>query len=173
MSLLSWNLRSRAEYEATLKQKCHEAASDCKRECEHDHIDETNRKSRSLTEGCSEFQEKKVGNEKGIQQPPSLCDIKKKKRIMYTMLVIKKEKAELVLEQALSKNHRTALRKEQVGDLWTGGPVSTVLVVRCIRLIQGSTTTQRLQRARHLRLAGTVNICTQLLTRQKSRNRHR
>ena len=36
---------------------------------------------------------------------------------MYTLLFIKKENAELVLEQALSKNHRTALRKEQVGYL--------------------------------------------------------
>ena len=94
----------------------YEAASDCKRECEHDHIDETNRKSRSLTEGCSDFQEKMVSNEEFSSH--LLCAIKKKKkRIMYTLLFINKENAELFLEQALSKNHRTALRKEQVGYL--------------------------------------------------------
>nr|XP_058959248.1 uncharacterized protein LOC131786245 [Pocillopora verrucosa] len=69
----------------------YEAASDCKRECEHDHIDETNRKSRSLTEGYSDFQEKKVGNEKGIQQPPSLCDIKEEEKD-YVYAVVHKER---------------------------------------------------------------------------------
>ena len=69
----------------------YKAASDCKRECEHDHIDETNRKSRSLTEGYSDFQEKKVGNEKGIQQPPSLCDIKEEEKD-YVYAVVHKER---------------------------------------------------------------------------------
>ena len=60
---------------------------------------------------------------------------------MFTLLFTKKEKVEPVLKQALSKNHQTALRKEQVGYLWTGGPVSIVLIVRRIQLIQGSKTT--------------------------------
>ena len=60
---------------------------------------------------------------------------------MFTLLFIKKEKVEPVLKQALSKNHQTALKKEQVGYLWTGGPVSIVSVVRRIQLIQGSKTT--------------------------------
>ena len=75
----------------------YEAASDCKRECEHDHIDETNRKSRSVTEGCSDFQERAqentvlVSNEKGIQQPPSLCDIKEEEKD-YVYAVVHKER---------------------------------------------------------------------------------
>ena len=92
---------------------------------------------------------------------------------MFTLLFITKEKAEPVLEQALSKIYRTPLRKEQVAYLRTGDPVSIVTVFRRIQLIQGSTTAQRLQRARPLRLAGTVNICTQLLKRRQRRNRHR
>ena len=60
---------------------------------------------------------------------------------MFTLLFIKKEKVEPVLKQALSKNHQTALRKEQVGYFWTGGPVSILSVVRRIQLIQGSKTT--------------------------------
>ena len=36
----------------------YEKVSDCKKECEHDHLDETNRKSRSVSEGCSDIQER-------------------------------------------------------------------------------------------------------------------
>ena len=61
----------------------HEAASDCKRECEHDRRDET--------EGCSDFQEKKRSNEKGIQQPPSLCD-KKEEEKDYVYAVVHKQR---------------------------------------------------------------------------------
>ena len=69
-----------------------------------------------VTAGCSDFQEKMVSNEEFSSH--LLCAIKKKKkRIMYTLLFINKENVELFLEQALSKNHRTALRKEQVGYL--------------------------------------------------------
>ena len=60
---------------------------------------------------------------------------------MFTLLFTKKEKVEPVLKQAHLKNHQTALRKEQVGYLWTGGLVSIVLIVRRIQLIQGSKTT--------------------------------
>ena len=72
---------------------------------------------------------------------------------MFTLLCIKKEKAEPVLKQALSKIHHTTLRKEHVSYLWTVGPVSIVLIFRRIQLNQGS------------RLEGALNIFTQLLMR--------
>ena len=60
--------------------------SDCKKECEHDHLDETNRKSRSVSEGCSDIQERArentvlVSGEKRIEQPPTLCDKKEEEK---------------------------------------------------------------------------------------------
>ena len=75
----------------------YETASDCKKECEHDHIDETNRKSRSVTEGCSDIQEKAqentvlVSGEKGIEQAPALCD-KKEEEKDHVYAVVHKER---------------------------------------------------------------------------------
>ena len=75
----------------------YDTASDCKKECEHDHIDEANRKSRSLSEGCSDIQEKAqentvlVSGEKGIEQAPALCD-KKEEEKDYVYAVVHKER---------------------------------------------------------------------------------
>ena len=76
----------------------YETASDCKKECEHDHIDETNRKSWSVSEGCSDIQEKApentvlVSGEKGIEQAPALCDKKKEEEMDYVYAVVHKER---------------------------------------------------------------------------------
>ena len=72
----------------------YDTASDCKKECEHDHLDETNRKSGSVSEGCSDIQERArentvlVSGEKRIEQPPALCD----KKDMYVYAVVHKER---------------------------------------------------------------------------------
>ena len=64
----------------------YEKVSDCKKDCEHDHLDETNRKSRSVSEGCSDIQERArentvlVNGEKRIEQPPTLCDKKEEEK---------------------------------------------------------------------------------------------
>ena len=74
-----------------------ETASDYKKECGHDHIDETNQKSGSVSEGCSDIQEKAqentvlVSGEKGIEQPPTLCD-KKEEEKDYVYAVVHKER---------------------------------------------------------------------------------
>ena len=75
----------------------HDPVSDCKKEREHDHLDETNRKSWSISERCSDIQEKArentelVSGEKGIQQPPALCD-KKEEGKDYVYAVVHKER---------------------------------------------------------------------------------
>ena len=72
----------------------YDTASDCKKECEHDHLDETNRKSGSVSEGCSDIQERArentvlVSGEERIEQPPALCD----KKDMYVYAVVHKER---------------------------------------------------------------------------------
>ena len=75
----------------------HDPASGCKKECEHDHLDETNRRSWSMSEECSDIQEKArentvlVSGEKGIQQPLALCD-KKVEGKDYVYAVVHKER---------------------------------------------------------------------------------
>ena len=77
----------------------HDPASACKKECEHDHLDETNRRSWSMSEECSDIQEKArentvlVSGEKGIQQPLALCD-KKVEGKDYVYAVVHKERKE-------------------------------------------------------------------------------
>ena len=75
----------------------HDPASACKKECEHDHLDETNRRSWSMSEECSDIQEKArentvlVSGEKGIKQPLALCD-KKVEGKDYVYAVVHKER---------------------------------------------------------------------------------
>ena len=75
----------------------HDTASDCKKECEHDHLDETNRKSWSMSEGCSDIQERVrentvlVSAEKRIEQPPAVCD-KKEEGKDYVYAVVHRER---------------------------------------------------------------------------------
>ena len=72
--------------------------SDCKKECEHDDIDETNRKSRPAGEACSDIQERAqentvlVSGEKGIHQPSALCDKKEENEDHVYSVVHKKRK---------------------------------------------------------------------------------
>ena len=74
----------------------YETVSDCKRECGYDNI-ETNRKLSSVSEGCSDIQERApentvlVSGEKGIQQPPALCD-KKEENKDHVYAVVHKER---------------------------------------------------------------------------------
>ena len=75
----------------------HDTASDCKKECKHHHLDETNRKSWSMSEGCSDIQERArentvlVSGEKRIEQPPAVCD-KKEEGKDYVYAVVHKER---------------------------------------------------------------------------------
>lgn len=74
----------------------YETVSDCKRECSYDN-NETNRKLSSVSEGCSDIQERAPENtvlvigEKGIQQPPALCD-KKEENKDHVYAVVHKER---------------------------------------------------------------------------------
>ena len=74
----------------------YETVSDCKRECGYDNI-ETNRKLSSVSEGCSDIQERApentvlVSGEKGIQQPLALCD-KKEENKDHVYAVVHKER---------------------------------------------------------------------------------
>ena len=76
----------------------YDTASDCKKECEHDHLDDTNRKSWSMSEGCLDIQERArentvlVSGEKGIQKPPALCDKKEEGKDCVYAVVHKERK---------------------------------------------------------------------------------
>ena len=102
--VLGQQIRSSAEVTVhlTLSQTesgptTYDTASDCKKECEHDHLDETNRKSWLMSEGCLDIQERapentvSVSGEKGIQQPPALCD-KNEEGKDYVYAVVHKER---------------------------------------------------------------------------------
>ena len=102
--VLGQQIRSSAEVivHLTLSQTesgptTYDTASDCKKECEHDHLDETNRKSWLMSEGCSDIQERArentvlVSGEKGIQQPPALCDENEEGKD-YVYAVVHKER---------------------------------------------------------------------------------
>ncbi|CAH3113906.1 unnamed protein product [Pocillopora meandrina] len=75
----------------------YETVSDCKRECGYDNI-ETNRKLSLVSEGCSYIQERAPANtvlvsgEKGIQQPPALCDQKEENKDHVYAVVHKERK---------------------------------------------------------------------------------
>ena len=75
----------------------YETVSDCKIECGYDNI-ETNRKLSSVSEGCSDIQERApentvlVSGEKGIQQPPALCDQKEENKDHVYAVVHKERK---------------------------------------------------------------------------------
>ena len=61
-----------------------ETLSDCEKECEYDDVDETNRKSRSVNTVL-------VSGEKGLEQPPALCD-KKGENKDHVYAVVHKER---------------------------------------------------------------------------------
>ena len=62
----------------------YETFSDCEKECEYDDVDETNRKSRSVNTAL-------VSGEKGLEQPPALCD-KKGENKDHVYAVVHKER---------------------------------------------------------------------------------
>ncbi|XP_066017846.1 uncharacterized protein [Pocillopora verrucosa] len=109
----------------------HDPASDCKKECEHDHLDETNRKSWSMSEGCSDIQEKArentvlVSDEKGIQQPLALCD-KKEEGKDYVYAVVHKER-----KSGVSSEASTLKKSSDRPQEGTGLPVNRRSCVDC------------------------------------------
>ena len=106
-------------------------ASDCKKECEHDHLDETNRKSWLMSEGCSDIQEKVrentvlVSGEKGIQQPPALCD-KNEEGKDYVYAVVHKER-----KGGASSGASTLKKSSDRPQEGTGLPVNRRSCVDC------------------------------------------
>ena len=109
----------------------HDPASDCKKECEYDHLDETNRKSWSMSEGCSDIQEKArentvlVSGEKGIQQPLALCD-KKEEGKDYVYAVVHKER-----KSGVSSEASTLKKSSDRPQEGTGLPVNRRSCVDC------------------------------------------
>ena len=110
----------------------HDPASDCKKECEHDHLDETNRKSWSMSEGCSDIQEKArentvlVNGEKGIQQPLALCHKKKEEGKDYVYAVVHKER-----KGGASSGASTLKKSSDHPQEGTGSPVNRRSCVDC------------------------------------------
>ena len=94
----------------------YETVSDCKRECGYDNI-ETNRKLSSVSEGCSDIQERApentvlVSGEKGIQQPPALCDKKEENKDHVYAVVHKERKGRASSE--MSALEKTAGRPQE------------------------------------------------------------
>ena len=94
----------------------YETVSDCKRECGYDNI-ETNRKLSSVSEGCSDIQERApentvlVSGEKGIQQPPALCDQKEENKDHVYAVVHKERKGRASSE--VSALEKTAGRPQE------------------------------------------------------------
>ena len=93
-----------------------ETVSDCKKECEHDDIDETNRKSRPAGEACSDIQERAqentvlVSGEKGIHQPSALCDKKEENEDHVYSVVHKKRKGGASFEASTPKKSSDRLQ---------------------------------------------------------------
>ena len=69
-----------------------ETLSDCEKECEYDDVDETNRKSRSVNTVL-------VSGEKGLEQPPALCD-KKEENKDHVYAVVQKERKDRASSEA-------------------------------------------------------------------------
>ena len=96
--------------------------SDCKKECEHDHLDETNRKSWLMSEGCSDIQERVrentvlVSGEKGIQQPPALCD-KKEENKDHVYAVVHKERKGRASSEASALEETAGRPQEETSGL--------------------------------------------------------
>ena len=109
----------------------HDPASACKKECELDHLDETNRRSWSMSEECSDIQEKARENtvlvigEKGIQQSLALCD-KKVEGKDYVYAVVHKER-----KGAASFGASTLKKSSDRPQEGTGLPVNRRSCVDC------------------------------------------
>ena len=111
----------------------YETVSDCKKECEWDNIDETNRKSRSVREGYSDTQERArentvlVSGEKGIQQPHTLCDNKEENKD-HVYAVVQKERK----DRASSKANTLKTPSDRPQEGTRGSPVNWGSYVDCV-----------------------------------------
>ena len=74
----------------------YETLSDCEKECEYDDVDKTNQKSRSVNTVL-------VSGEKGIQQPPALCDQKEENKDHVYAVVHKERKGRASSEASTLK----------------------------------------------------------------------
>ena len=111
----------------------YETVSDCKKECEWDNIDETNRKSRSVREGYSDTQERArentvlVSGEKGIQQPHTLRDNKEENKD-HVYAVVQKERK----DRASSKANTLKPPSDRPQEGTRGSPVNWGSYVDCV-----------------------------------------
>ena len=107
----------------------YETVSDCKRECGYDNI-ETNRKLSSVSEGCSDIQERApentvlVSGEKGIQQPPALCD-KKEENKDHVYAVVHKERKGRASSEASALEETAGRPQEETSGLPVHSPSLT------------------------------------------------
>ncbi|XP_027055389.1 uncharacterized protein LOC113682420 [Pocillopora damicornis] len=110
-----------------------ETVGDCKKECEWDNIDETNRKSRSVREGYSDIQERArentvlVSGEKGIQQPHTLRDNKEENKD-HVYAVVQKERK----DRASSKANTLKTPSDRPQEGTRGSPVNWGSYVDCV-----------------------------------------
>ncbi|PFX11498.1 hypothetical protein AWC38_SpisGene24744, partial [Stylophora pistillata] len=87
----------------------YETVSGCQKECEYDNIDETLRKSRSLSEGCSDIQDRERRNalvlsgKKEIEQPSSFCDEKEGNNDYLYAVVHKQRKGRASSDEASAR----------------------------------------------------------------------
>ena len=114
----------------------YEKVSDRKKQCEYDDVDETDRKSRSVSEGYSDFQEKArentvlVSGKKGIQQRLTLCDKKEEKRDhVYAERKERKGRASSIAS-SIASTLKTSPDRPQEGT--SGLPVNRGSYVDCV-----------------------------------------
>ena len=86
----------------------YETLSDCEKECEYDDVDETNRKSRSVNTVL-------VGGEKGLEQPPALCDKKGENKDHVYAVVHKERKGRASSEASTLKKSSDRPQKGKSG----------------------------------------------------------
>ena len=95
----------------------YETVSNCKKECEYDGIDETYRKSKSVSKEFSDIQERArentvlVSGENGIQQPSTSCNKKEEKEDYVYAVVYKERKGRASSEASILKKSSDPTQK--------------------------------------------------------------
>ncbi|PFX14735.1 hypothetical protein AWC38_SpisGene21087 [Stylophora pistillata] len=95
----------------------YETVSDCQKESEYDNIDEAHRTSRSVSEECSDTQERErkktlvVSDKKGIERPTSFCDEKEGNKDYVYAVVHKQRKGRAISEASAFEKPQNHLQE--------------------------------------------------------------
>ncbi|PFX16639.1 C-type lectin domain family 4 member D [Stylophora pistillata] len=100
----------------------YETVGDCKKECEYNNINDTHRTSRSVSEMCSDVQERErkythlVSDEKGLAQPPSLRDENEENKD-HVYAAVRKERKVKASSEASALKKRSGRSQEGTNGL--------------------------------------------------------